>query len=128
MCQLHTVTLKDWGRGLTDMPKWEDDARIWERLDVLMGETWLPLKELLDVIVEYRDEIPLQGEALMFGGLGTFVMRYNELRMQGANNPQTCLFEAVLAVQNDRRVRQFMGHMMESQIDENVQKMQEEYQ
>ena len=109
------------------MSEWVQDARVWEKIDNLMLEVWLPLKEFLDVFHEYNSELTPQAQAIMFGGLGTLVMKYCELRQQNANQPPDCLQEAFATVHADKRVQHLMGQAMNIGIDSKIQEMKERY-
>ena len=59
---------------------WSDNPLFWLNLDELVKTAWRPLKEFLDVCIEHEDEMTLQTNALLHGGLGTFVRKYAMMR------------------------------------------------
>ena len=110
------------------MSEWQTDDRVWQQIDILLHEMWLPLKDFLDVFHEYNSELSLQTQAIMFGGVGTLVMKYCELRSNNMNPPDVSLQEAIAVVHNDKRVKQFMSQALNVGIDNKINQMKEEYQ
>ena len=104
---------------------WAENEELWEALDLLVSESWLPLKELLDIAFEHRDEFQMFSTALLFGGVGTFVRVYHECRSE-ANTPQQSFGEAMGAVQADRRMQAVFQQATNQVIDAQVERMGEE--
>jgi hypothetical protein len=110
------------------MSEWAQDDRIWDKIDILLHEMWLPLKDFLDIFHEYNHELNPQTQAIMFGGVGTLVMKYCELRNNDSSHPESCLQEAIATVHNDKRVQQFMANAINIGIDTKIQQMKEDLQ
>ena len=90
------------------MTLWHENPTIWEALDHLIDTAWLPLKELLDRIHEYDEELAPQTKAMLFGGLGVFSMTYAQLRQDG-NSAIDSYSQAMNNVQHDRRIQEMMS-------------------
>ena len=52
------------------MESWQDDPAFWETLDQLINESWLPLKNFIDVLKDHDDELTLQSKAMIMGEIG----------------------------------------------------------
>jgi len=104
---------------------WIDDDRFWVALDDYTAQSWPSLKQLLDVLYEHKDDLEIQAQAFLFGGLGKFVRIYHELR-QDLNKPEVCFSEAFIAVQKDRRIQMLSQLTAEQMVDKKVQNMRGE--
>jgi hypothetical protein len=103
---------------------WSDNPLFWESLDSLVQNAWRPLKEFLDVCREHEDEFTLQTNALLFGGLGTFVRKYAMMRAD-LNSHQVAFEQALIACHSDHRMRAMMGQAADMMVDNAVEKMKE---
>ena len=76
----------------------------------------IALKELLDVMHEYGAEVHPNLRAMLFGGLGKFVMSYHDLRAD-LNDPMHSFQMALGAVHDDRRIQALFGQTAEAMVD-----------
>ena len=106
------------------MEQWYEDEQVWENLDKLIHEAWLPLKEFLDVMQEHDDELSLEVKANLFGGLGVFCLTYAQMR-KDANNCIDAFNEAMLSVQNDSRQVKLRERAIHQVIDAKVENLNE---
>ena len=109
----------NWGYIMQD---WTEDEKMWEALDELVDSSWQPLKELLDLAYEYREQFQPFSIALLFGGMGTFTRVYYECRSQ-ANSSEQAFQEAMLAVQADRRMQAVFQKATNDAVDAQVERM-----
>ena len=98
-----------------------DDEELWNKLDELMKVVRGPLDEFLACLYQYHDNIGLEGQAILFGGIGKIVMNYNHLISN--HSPEESLAMSIQDSHRDRRVQQLMGISVETAIDEKVKKM-----
>lgn len=106
------------------MESWQDDPAFWETLDQLINESWLPLKNFLDVLKDHDDELTLQSKAMISGGIGTFVRVY-ALRRSDSNPPEIAFQEALSAVYADPRVRELTQQAADKMVDAKITQMKE---
>lgn len=104
---------------------WNTDPNFWEALDKLVEASWLPLKELLDVVFEHKDTIGREPQAFLFGVIGNFVRVYYEMRAM-TNPPQVSFNEGMQTVFSDRRVQELFQLGMQSAVDNKVSQMRGE--
>ena len=112
---------------MSDYPidiRWDDDPIFWASLDDFVHLCWTPLKELLDVLYEHRDELAPHGQALLFGGLGKFIQIYHHSRAHGFDEVES-FNEAVRAVQADTRVQSMVESAANQTVDLTVERMKE---
>jgi hypothetical protein len=101
---------------------WQEDPNFWIALDGFAHLSWIPLKELLDVLYEHRLEIAEQGNAMLFGGIGRFMQTYTTARRDGATEIEA--FNAgVQAVQTDPRVKRLIEQSANQLVDGQVDRM-----
>ena len=103
---------------------WNNDPRFWEALDELINTSWKPLKELLDVLNEYDEDLDLQTKAMLIGGIGTFTRVY-AIRRSESNPAQLSFQSAFEAVNENQYVRALMKQTTEAIIDSKVEGMKE---
>lgn len=101
------------------MQSWNNDPRFWDALDNLVNASWRPLKELLDVLQEYDENLDLQTRAMLIGGLGTFTRTY-AIRRSESNGPEMSFESAVGAVHSNPFVQALMGQAAEAMVDSKV--------
>ena len=106
------------------MTEWHEDEQVWDALDLAVEAVWLPLKDLLDLLHEHRDELEPQSSAFLFGGLGQFVRVYATRRGE-SNTPVQAYVDAMAAVQNDRRIQTVFQQAAEEAVDARVKEMKE---
>ena len=106
------------------MTMWSENSQFWDNLDHLIQTSWLPLKEFIDVAKEHEDEFTLQTNALLFGGLGTFVRTYARMRSD-MNDHQTSFHSALIAVHSDHRMRMMIGEATNMMVDQTIDRMKE---
>jgi hypothetical protein len=104
------------------MTLWHENPTIWAALDHLIDSAWLPLKELLDVIHEYDEELAPPTKAMLFGGLGVFSMTYARMRQDG-NPPLVAYESAMMNMQNDRRIQELLASTAQGLVDKRVDEM-----
>jgi len=103
---------------------WNDNPLFWSNLDELVKTAWRPLKEFLDVCIEHEDEMTLQTNALLHGGLGTFVRKYAMMRSD--NNGHEVSFQyALKACHEDSRMRAMMSQAADMMVDSAIDRMKE---
>lgn len=109
------------------MPRetWVTDARFWDALDNLVVHNGLPLKELLDVLYEYKDNLSIEVLGMLFGGIGEFFKTYSRSRRE-TNSPVASFELAVHAAQNSPLMQQYMAWSVNQMIDNKVQVMKNE--
>ena len=106
------------------MMTWNNDPRFWDSLDELINSAWKPLKELLDVMTEYDEDLDLQTKAMLIGGIGTFTRVY-AIRRSESNPPELSFQSAFEAVNENQYVRALMKQTTDAIIDSKVEGMKE---
>ena len=101
---------------------WDEDANFWNAIDGFAHLSWIPLKELLDVLYEHRDEFGPQANAIIFGGVGKFIQTYIHARSAGASEVDA-FNDGVRAIQRDPRVKRIIESSANLVIDTQVDKM-----
>lgn len=104
--------------------KWNEDEEVWKKLTLLMEVVKEPLDDFLSTLYKYHDDIGIEGQAMIFGGIGNIVMAYNQYVKE--TNPEQALATAFQISHNDGRVKKMMGHSVEVAIDNKVKKMKGE--
>jgi len=103
---------------------WQDDEYVWKSLDKLLRNCRNDVDEFLRCLYVYIDDLDINSQAILFGGIGKLVMSYNaELQICTMNES---LSRAFIAVQSDRRVQQMMASAVEQAIDEKIENMKGE--
>ena len=100
---------------------WEQDPKFWLALDDLTDIAWTPLLDLLNVLHEHADTLPVQAQAFIFGGLGKFVGTYKQMRTD-LNNHENSFFHAMNAVAQDRRMMKLQELTAQQMVDSKVEK------
>ena len=101
-----------------------DDPRFWDALDNLVNSSWRETKEMCDLMGEYTGEIPPQLNALILGGLGTFVRSYAIARSE--SNPPPLSFQLALRKVNENPLVQgLVQQTANDMVDGKVNKMKE---
>jgi hypothetical protein len=109
---------------MDDYSHWSQDPRFWDALDTLTLHSGSALKELLDVLYEYKDGLDIMTLGLLFGGVGEFFKTYSQNRRNTNSNMQS-FSEAVKASQNHPLMLQYMQMATNAVIDGKVQEMKE---
>lgn len=103
---------------------WQQDPKFWIALDDLTNIAWQPLLDLLNVLHEHTEDLPLQSQAFIFGGLGKFVGTYKQMRDE-LNNHDNSFFHAMSAVAQDRRMMKLQELTAQQMVDAKVEKFKE---
>tara|TARA_R100000353_G_C6384011_1_gene162766 strand:+ start:318 stop:572 length:255 start_codon:yes stop_codon:yes gene_type:complete len=80
--------------------------------------------DLLNVLHEHGDSLPLQAHAFIFGGLGKFVGTYHGMRAD-LNNHENSFFHAMNAVAQDKRMMHLQELTAQQMVDNKVEKFKE---
>lgn len=105
------------------MTAWHEDKNVINALDNWAINSAIELKELLDAAFVHYDQMDPSVKAILFGGLGKFVLSYANFRKDA--NPFEIAFEqAMIAVHSDARVQNLIQHSTEQMIDKKVDDLQ----
>jgi len=104
---------------------WSDDEELWKAIDECMRVSSQPLKEVLDRLYEYQEQVHPVAKTIIYGGLATFVSNYVKFRMN-SNEPKISFGESLRAVQNHPLMIQMFSQGIENTIDEKVEGMKNE--
>ena len=102
---------------------WSDDPDVWETMDSLLLDVWINLKEFLDTLSQYRDEINPMLWTLLAPGLGGLTKAYNEARME-SNPPQIALALALERTVKHGSIQRLMMDTMNQSVDKVVEGME----
>lgn len=105
------------------MTHWSKDKEFWDALDNLVSHGGLPLKNFLDVLHGYRENLDPIAKGILFGGVGEFFKVYTQMR-RDTNTPIQSFEAACEAVQSNRLMQQFMSSAVEQVVDNTVDKME----
>tara|TARA_R110002012_G_scaffold298759_2_gene497391 strand:- start:723 stop:1040 length:318 start_codon:yes stop_codon:yes gene_type:complete len=100
---------------------WNTDEEVWSSLDQLMKNAKPDLELFLGNIHRHADTLDLLGNAILFGGIGKLVMKYNEFRDE--HDCEVALALAFKEMYSDRRVQNLIGHAVNTAIDSKVETM-----
>ena len=106
------------------MTKWNEDENLWSALDDLMKNVKDDLEVFLVIMHRHNSELGLLGNAVLFGGIGKLVFKYNEFRSTHTSEESLAL--AFQEMYGDRRVQNLMGHAVNQAIDGKVSQMRGE--
>ena len=96
---------------------WADDDLVWNNLDDLIMNSWNDLKNFLDALHEYNDELNLQMKGILFGGFGQFAQAYVVARGE-LNSPKHSM---AIALEKTTQNPMFAA-LMQSAIHQSVDK------
>ena len=100
-----------------DLPKWADDALVWDALDTFVDNSFMDFKNLMDILYEeHYNEFDAPTQALVFGVLGRFMQVYHTRRGE-ANEPFPSFADAVKSSFEDARVKSLMQSAAEGSVD-----------
>lgn len=102
---------------------WNQDPEVWEAMDTLMLDVWPILKDFIDKISAYRDEIDPTLWALLAPGLGGLVHSYTEARHE-TNPPQLALAVAIAKTGKHSAIQKMMRNSMNAGVDKIVEGME----
>ena len=83
-----------------------EDPRFWDALDRLVNDSWRSVKEVVDVMAEHSETVPLPLQGLLIGGMGTFVRAYAIARSEA--NPPPLAFRHALEQVNAHPLAQII--------------------
>ena len=101
---------------------WQDDDQIWDNLDELMMNGYSDMKNFLDSIAEYKDELGHLNRAILFGVFGQFCVSYVESRNE-TNSPQHSLANALESCMKNPMVSKMMQGTLMGMIDKKVEEL-----
>ena len=104
---------------------WHENPHLWEAIDDCIRVSNKPLKDALDILYEYQDQIHPIAKTVIYGGLATFVSNYAKYR-NNTNPPNVSFGEALKAVQSHPLMVQMFAQGIENTIDEKVEGMKNE--
>ncbi len=82
------------------------------------------MKNFLDAIAEYRNELGAINRAILFGAIGQFYVTYVESRNE-TNTPQHSLANALESCMKNPLITKVIGSQMIGMIDKKVGEMNE---
>lgn len=101
---------------------WQEDEAIWQNLDEVMMNGYSDMKNFLDSIAEYKDELGAVNKAVLFGGIGQFYVTYVESRNE-TNSPQHSLANALESCMSNPLVTKILQNQMMGLFDRKVGEM-----
>jgi len=108
---------------LREVMTWSDDPDVWETMDSLLLDVWINLKDFLDTLSEYKDEINPTLWTLLAPGLGGLTKAYNDARME-SNPPQIALALALERTVKHGSIQRLMMNTMNQSVDKVVEGME----
>lgn len=101
-----------------------DDPRFWDALDSMVNASWRGIKEVVDVLNEHTETIPLPLQGLLIGGMGTFVRTYAVARRE-ANSPPLAFQHALQQVNAHPLAQVLIQQAANDAVDSKVATMKE---
>tara|TARA_R110002051_G_scaffold74962_1_gene136648 strand:- start:4821 stop:5159 length:339 start_codon:yes stop_codon:yes gene_type:complete len=101
---------------------WQDDEQIWDNLDEVMMNAWTDMKNFLDAMSEYNEELGTIEDTILFGGIGQFWASYVESRIE-TNTPKHSLANALEAVIKNSKVQRLLNNQMMGMFDRKMEGM-----
>lgn len=101
---------------------WQDDDQIWDNLDEVMMNGWNDMKNFLDALSEYKEELGVIEDGILFGGIGQFYATYVESRIE-TNSPKHSVANALEAVMKNTKVQRLLRNQMTSMFDRKMEEI-----
>lgn len=99
---------------------WQENEAFWQALDDLTQASAEPLNDMLSELHKHKKEISPMMRALLFGGFGKFILKYNELRAQKVPNQDSFVI-SLQYMMEDKRMSGLMQQAVNNQVDSRVE-------
>lgn len=108
------------------MTNWSMDPQVWDKIDDLLLGTDVNLRNFLDSMFEYKQDIPQIFQVLLFSCLGKFVVAYSECRRINPeteipfHDPPMSFHIALQSVAEDPAAQQLMQGGINQMVDNKI--------